>query len=118
MNSITQDMRFRLSVVLSYYRVGATKTAIRYKVTRQFVYFWVHRYHDDDIRSLADRSHRPSHHPNQHSDLEIKWIKDLRRRNPDMGLIALETAPWLLQVRLFPLPRHALPQYVPEQEKA
>ena len=35
MNSITQDMRFRLSVVLSYYRVGATKTAIRYKVTRQ-----------------------------------------------------------------------------------
>ncbi len=41
MNSITQDMRFRLSVVLSYYRVGATKTAIRYKVTRQFVYFWV-----------------------------------------------------------------------------
>lgn len=82
MNSITQDMRFRLSVVLSYYRVGATKTAIRYKVTRQFVYFWVHRYHDDDIRSLADRSHRPSHHPNQHSDLEIKWIKDLRRRNP------------------------------------
>ena len=80
-------MRFRLSVVLSDYRVGATKTAIRYKVTRQFVYFWVHRYHDDDIRSLADRSHRPSHHPNQHSDLEIKWIKDLRRRNPDMGLI-------------------------------
>ena len=47
-------MRFRLSVVLSDYRVGATKTAIRYKVTRQCVYFWVHRYHDDDIRSLAD----------------------------------------------------------------
>ena len=38
MNSITQDMRFRLSVVLSDYRVGATKTAIRYKVTRQFVF--------------------------------------------------------------------------------
>ena len=112
MNSITQDMRFRLSVVLSYYRVGATKTAIRYKVTRQFVYFWVHRYHDDDIRSLADRSHRPSHHPNQHSDLEIT------RYGPHRFLAALETAPWLLQVRLFPLPRHALPQYVPEQEKA
>lgn len=31
-------MRFRLSVVLSDYRVGATKTAIRYKVTRQFVF--------------------------------------------------------------------------------
>lgn len=87
MNSITQDMRFRLSVVLSYYRVGATKTAIRYKVTRQFVYFWVRRYHNDDIHTLADRSHRPLHHPKQHCDQELKWIKDLRRRNPDMGLI-------------------------------
>ena len=87
MKSITQDMRFRLSVVLSYYRVGAAKTAIRYKVTRQFVYFWVRRYHNDDIHTLADRSHRPLHHPKQHCDQELKWIKDLRRRNPDMGLI-------------------------------
>lgn len=31
MNSITQDMRFRLFVVKSYDRVGATKTAIRIK---------------------------------------------------------------------------------------
>lgn len=84
MNSITQDMRFRLSIVKSYNR--ATKTAIRYKVTRQFVYFWVHRF-NGDIHSLADHSHRPHHHPNQHTDTEIKWIKDLRRRNPDMGLI-------------------------------
>ena len=86
MNSITQDMRFRLSIVKSFYRVGATKTAIRYKTTRQFVYFWVHRY-NGDIHSLADRSHRPHHHPNQHSDLELKWIRDLRKRNPDLGLI-------------------------------
>lgn len=86
MNSITQDMRFRLSIVKSFYRIGATKTAIRYKTTRQFVYFWVRRY-DGDIHSLADRSHRPHHHPNQHSNLELKWIHDLRKRNPDMGLI-------------------------------
>ncbi len=86
MNSITQDMRFRLSIVKSFHRIGATKTAIRYKTTRQFVYFWVRRY-DGDIHSLADRSHKPHHHPNQHSDLEFKCIRDLRKRNPDMGLI-------------------------------
>lgn len=80
-------MRFRLSVILSYQRVGATKTAVRYKVTRQFVYFRVRRYQNDDIRSLADRSHRPLHHPRQHREQELKWIRDLRRRNPDMGLI-------------------------------
>ena len=86
MNSITQDMRFRLSLIKSFERVGATKTAIRYKVTRQLVYFWVHRY-DGDIHSLADLSHRPFHHPKQHSEEELKWIKDLRKRNPTMGLI-------------------------------
>ena len=37
MNSISQDMRFRLSIVKSCNRVGATKTAICYKITRQFV---------------------------------------------------------------------------------
>lgn len=58
MNSITQDMRFRLSIIKSFYRVGATKTAIRYKTTRQFVYFWFHRY-NGDIHSLADRSIDP-----------------------------------------------------------
>lgn len=86
MKSITQDMRFRLFVVKSYDRVGATKTVIRYKVSRQLVHFWVCRF-NGDIHSLAERSHKPHHHPKQHSDLEIKWIKDIRKRNPDMGLI-------------------------------
>ena len=86
MDSITQDMRFRLSIVKSFNKVGATKTAIRYKVTRQYVYFWVRRY-DGNIHSLADHSHRPHSHPNQHTDQELKWILDLRRRNPDMGLV-------------------------------
>ena len=58
MNSISQDMRFRLSIVKSCNRVGATKTAICYKITRQFVYFWVQRF-NGDIHSLADHSHRP-----------------------------------------------------------
>ena len=35
MNSITQDMRFRLSIVKSFYRVGATKTG----ESRQFTGF-------------------------------------------------------------------------------
>lgn len=78
-------MRFHLSLIKSFERVGAMKTAIRYKVTRQLVYFWIHRY-DGDIHSFADHSHKP-HHPKQHSDEEIKWIKNLRRRNPDMGLV-------------------------------
>lgn len=71
MNSITLDMRFRLSVVKFFYKVGTTKIAKRYKTTYQFVYFWVCRY-DGDIHSLADRTHHPHFHPNQHLDFELK----------------------------------------------
>jgi transposase len=86
MSSITQEMKFRLSLVKSYQRNGATKTAIRYKTTRQPVYFWAKRF-DGDIHSLADHSHQPHSHPKQHTDEELKWIRDMRCRSPDMGLV-------------------------------
>lgn len=86
MSSITQDMKFRLSLVKSYQRCGATKTAIRYKTTRQLIYFWVRRF-NGDIHSLSDHSHKPRYHPKQHTDVELKWIRDMRRRSPEMGLV-------------------------------
>ena len=40
--------------------------------------------------SLRDKSHRPlTPHPNAHSELEIKWIKDLIRRNPHISMSEL-----------------------------
>lgn len=39
------------------------------------------------MQSLADKSHRPLHHPNEHTENEIKLIKDMRRRNPNAGLV-------------------------------
>ena len=84
--TITQDMRFRLSVVLWAKKHGVTSAAVRYKKNRQFVYRWLNRY-DGDIHSLADRSRRPHHHPNQHTDQERKLIADMRRRNPHTGLV-------------------------------
>lgn len=86
MATITQDMHFRQSVVLWAKKHGVTSAAIRYKTTRQFVYRWLNRF-DGDIRSLADRSRRPHHHPNQHTVQEIKLIDDMRRRNPETGLV-------------------------------
>ena len=32
---------------------------------------------------------RPHHHPNAHTTGELKFIKDMRRRNPDLGLTEL-----------------------------
>jgi transposase len=53
---------------------GATKTAIRYKVSRKTVYKWVNRY-DGTLESLKDKSHRPHLSPAAHTENEIKMIK-------------------------------------------
>lgn len=44
MNIITQDLRFRQSVVKYYFRNDATATAAQYKVSRETVYRWVNKY--------------------------------------------------------------------------
>ena len=86
MNKITQDMRFKQAVVCYSYKKGVTEAAKHYKTTRQNIYRWRKKY-DGSIRSLADGSHRPHSHPNQHTDAEVKLIKDMRRRNPHAGLV-------------------------------
>ena len=65
---------------------GVTDAAIRYHTNRQMVYRWMKRY-DGTLQSLEDRSHRPHSHPNQHRPEEIKLIDDMRRRNPEAGLV-------------------------------
>ena len=86
MATITQDMRYRLSLIKYAERFGVTKAAIKYKTNRQYIYRWKRRY-DGSLESLRDRSRRPHHHPNQHTPEEIKLILDMRKRNPDAGLV-------------------------------
>ena len=86
MATITQDMRFRLSLIRYAEKHGVTKAAIRYRVNRQYIYRWKNRY-DGSLESLGYRSRRPHSHPNQHTPAELKLIADMRRRNPDLGLV-------------------------------
>lgn len=86
MKSITQDLLFKQAAILYSYQNGVTKAAIRYKTSRQNIYRWRKRY-DGTPQSLADRSHRPHSHPNQHTPEELKLIRDMRRRNPHAGLV-------------------------------
>ena len=86
MNTVTQNMLFRQALIKYSQKYGVTKAAIRYKTNRQYIYRWLKRY-DGTIQSLADKSHRPHHHPNQHTEAEIKLITDMRRRNPNAGLV-------------------------------
>ena len=86
MDKITQDMRFRQSLLKYAEKYVVTKAAIKYKINRQYVYRWRKRY-DGTLESLRERSHRPHHHPNQHTPEELKLISDMRRRNPHAGLV-------------------------------
>ena len=88
MNKITQTMRFRQAVIEYSNKYGVTAAAIRYRLNRQYIYRWRKRY-DGTLQSLADRSHRPHHHPNQHTPEEIKLILNMRRRNPNTGIVVL-----------------------------
>ena len=86
MNTVTQKILFRQALIEYAKKNGVTKAAIRYNVNRQYVYRWLKRY-DGTVRSLSDRTHRPHHHPNEHTEAELKLIADMRRRNPNAGLV-------------------------------
>lgn len=86
MNTITQDMKYRHSLVCFALKHGVSKASRKYNKARSYIYFWLNRY-DGSIQSLTTKSKRPHSHPNQHTPAEIKLIKDMRRRNPSLGLI-------------------------------
>ena len=88
MNSITQDMRYRQSLMEYARKHGVARASRKYNKSRSYIYFWVARY-NGSIQSLASKSKRPKHHPTQHTQAEINLITDMRRRNPDLGIIQL-----------------------------
>ena len=108
--SITQEMRYRLSVVKCAKRYGARRAVAKCRTSPASIYRWIKIYEGNggDISSLASKSRRPHYHPNSHTEAEIKLIKDTRRRNSNLGLQDL----WLrLKARdcLRYLPLHAGP---------
>ncbi len=88
MKSITQDMKFRQSLMKYCEKYGVVKASRKYNKSRSYIYFWRKRW-DGSVESLAVRSKRPHHHPNEHTEKEIKLIKDMHRRNPTLGLTEL-----------------------------
>ena len=86
MNTITQITTRRQAIIKYAEKKGVTAAARRYNVGRATIYRWKERY-DGTLQSLQDRSHRPHSHPNQHTEEEIKLIKDMRKRNKHTGLV-------------------------------
>lgn len=88
MNSITQDILYKQSVVKYSYKHGVTKAAIKFKMHRKTIYRWREKY-DGTAQSLKNKSRKPHIHPNQHTEEEIKLIKNYKYKNKDTGLVVL-----------------------------
>lgn len=65
---------------------NVSKASRRYNKSRSYIYFWFKRY-DGTLESLACKSRRPHSHPKQHTEKELTLIRNMRRRNPNLGLI-------------------------------
>ncbi len=97
MNTIPHSQRYlphELSTkfhAVKLYRtgVGVSFVCRRYKISKSSLLRWNKKF-DGTRDSLCDKSHRPlSQHPNAHTDQELKWIKDLHRRNPHISVCEL-----------------------------
>lgn len=86
--SVTQDMAYRQSLMKYATKFGVSKASRKYNKGRSYIYFWLARW-DGSVESLTCQSRRPHHHPNQHTEDELKLIRDMRRRNPDLGMVEL-----------------------------
>ena len=93
MNSITQTKRYCpheittkiYSVKLYRQTKDISFVCRRYKISKASLMRW-NKLYDGTRESLIPKSHRPhSEHPNAHTAEELKWIKDLHRRNPNMS---------------------------------
>ena len=81
-------MRYRESLIKYAKKHGVSKAARVYNTNRQYIYRWLKRY-DGSTRSLANESKRPKSHPKQHTQDELKLIKDMFAKNKDTGLVVL-----------------------------
>ena len=86
--SITQDMAYKQSLMKYAEKYGVSRASRKYNRSRSYIYFWLARW-DGRVESLACQSRRPHSHPNQHTEAELKLIRDMRRRDPQLGLVEL-----------------------------
>ena len=87
-NSISQKLKYKQSVIKFSFKYGVTKAAIKFGESRRTIYRWIQRYYGT-LDSLKDKSRRPHFHPNQHTEEEIKLIRNYKRNNKDTGLVVL-----------------------------
>lgn len=97
MNTTTHSQRYLPhNLDTKFYAVKLYRTGVgiafvcrRYHISKSYIMRWSKKF-DDTIESLLNKSHHPlSRHPNAHTDMDLKWIRDSFRRNPNISICEL-----------------------------
>ena len=87
MNIIASEAKFRQRVIKYSYKHGVTNASNRFRMSRKAIYEWRKRY-DGTWKSLMEKSHRPHHHPNEHTPEEKEMIlRRYQRYKDDMIML-------------------------------
>ena len=81
--SITQDMAYRQFFMKYAEKYGVSRASRKYNKSRPEAALE----RECGLPRLPFR--RPHSHPSQHTEAELKLIRDMRRRNPELGMIEL-----------------------------
>lgn len=71
-------MAYRQSLMRYAEKYGVSRASRKYNKSRSYIYFWKACW-DGTVQSLACQSRRPHSHPHQHTEAELKLIRDMRR---------------------------------------
>ena len=85
---LSQEKYFRQRIIKYLNKHTVTEASRYFKISRKTIYKWLKRY-DGTLSSLEDRSHRPHHSPNAHTEKEIKIIKRLLKKHKWNDLILI-----------------------------
>lgn len=86
MTSLASAARFRQRVIKYSEKHGVTDAANRFHICRNAIYEWRAKY-NGHWKSLLDKSHRPHHHPAEHTKEEYDLIRRYWQRNKDDRMI-------------------------------
>lgn len=87
---LPHELKTRINAVKTYRNGNSIDYVCRiYHISRTSLWRWNKKFNGAK-EFLVNKSHRPlSKHPNAHTDLEIKWLKNLTRRNSHITLCEL-----------------------------
>ncbi len=84
----TEKAKAKESIVKYARSHSMDKAILKFGVSRRTLFAWQKRWLDGGktYKALINHSRRPHSHPRTHTEAELTLLRNLRRRNPNMGL--------------------------------